>query len=149
LFREFTAEMETLGKIKHHNLVPLLGYCKIGEERLLVYEYMQHGSLEDMLHGMKKENETTLCWEERKKIARGAAKGLCFLHHNCIPHIIHRDMKSSNVLLDGEMEARVSDFGMARLISALDTHLSVSTLAGTPGYVILYNFNMFFYNCST
>ncbi|KAF3332397.1 serine/threonine-protein kinase BRI1-like 2 [Carex littledalei] len=133
--REFTAEMETLGKIKHRNLVPLLGYCKIGEERLLVYEYMEFGSLEDMLHGMKKENEKILSWKERKKIARGAAKGLCFLHHNCIPHIIHRDMKSSNVLLDGQMEARVSDFGMARLISALDTHLSVSTLAGTPGYV--------------
>ncbi|XP_068662653.1 serine/threonine-protein kinase BRI1-like 2 [Aristolochia californica] len=131
--REFMAEMETLGKIKHRNLVPLLGYCKVGEERLLVYEFMQFGSLEDMLHGRKK--EMTLTWEERKKIARGAAKGLCFLHHNCIPHIIHRDMKSSNVLLDNEMEARVSDFGMARLISALDTHLSVSTLAGTPGYV--------------
>lgn len=93
-----------------------------------------------MLHGMKKENEKVLSWKERKKIARGAAKGLCFLHHNCIPHIIHRDMKSSNVLLDGQMEARVSDFGMARLISALDTHLSVSTLAGTPGYVIFFNF---------
>ncbi|XP_072971288.1 serine/threonine-protein kinase BRI1-like 2 [Typha angustifolia] len=132
--REFMAEMETLGKIKHKNLVPLLGYCKIGEERLLVYEYMRYGSLEDMIHGTKKAREV-LSWEERKKIARGAAKGLCFLHHNCIPHIIHRDMKSSNVLLDDEMEARVSDFGMARLISALDTHLSVSTLAGTPGYV--------------
>ncbi|OAY63401.1 Serine/threonine-protein kinase BRI1-like 2 [Ananas comosus] len=129
--REFMAEMETLGKIKHKNLVPLLGYCKIGEERLLVYEYMAHGSLEDALHGKKRR----LTWGERKKIALGAAKGLCFLHHNCIPHIIHRDMKSSNVLLDGEMEARVADFGMARLISALDTHLSVSTLAGTPGYV--------------
>lgn len=129
--REFVAEMETLGKIKHKNLVPLLGYCKIGEERLLVYQYMQYGSLEDMLHGKRK----VLSWHERKKITRGAAKGLCFLHHNCIPHIIHRDMKSSNVLLDEEMEARVSDFGMARLISALDTHLSVSTLAGTPGYV--------------
>ncbi|CAI0379025.1 unnamed protein product [Linum tenue] len=122
------AEMETLGKIKHRNLVPLLGYCKVGEERLLVYEYMPFGSLEEVLADV-------LTWEERKKIARGAAKGLCFLHHNCIPHIIHRDMKSSNVLLDKEMEARVSDFGMARLISALDTHLSVSTLAGTPGYV--------------
>ncbi|KAL5721980.1 hypothetical protein ACHQM5_005555 [Ranunculus cassubicifolius] len=133
--REFMAEMETLGKIKHKNLVPLLGYCKIGEERLLVYEFMQFGSLEDMLHGKKKRDGKVLTWEERKKIARGAAKGLCFLHHNCIPHIIHRDMKSSNVLLDHEMEARVSDFGMARLISALDTHLSVSTLAGTPGYV--------------
>ncbi|XP_062205667.1 brassinosteroid LRR receptor kinase BRL2-like [Phragmites australis] len=129
--REFTAEMETLGKIKHKNLVPLLGYCKIGEERLLVYEYMSHGSLEDAVHG----RALRLPWERRKRVARGAAKGLCFLHHNCIPHIIHRDMKSSNVLLDGDMEARVADFGMARLISALDTHLSVSTLAGTPGYV--------------
>ncbi|RWR95929.1 serine/threonine-protein kinase BRI1-like protein 2 [Cinnamomum micranthum f. kanehirae] len=132
--REFMAEMETLGKIKHRNLVPLLGYCKVGEERLLVYEFMRFGSLEDMLHCKRKEGRI-LTWSERKKIARGAAKGLCFLHHNCIPHIIHRDMKSSNVLLDDEMEARVSDFGMARLISALDTHLSVSTLAGTPGYV--------------
>uniref|UniRef100_A0A7N0ZV37 non-specific serine/threonine protein kinase n=1 Tax=Kalanchoe fedtschenkoi TaxID=63787 RepID=A0A7N0ZV37_KALFE len=131
--REFMAEMETLGKIKHKNLVPLLGYCKIGEERLLVYEFMEYGSLEEVLHGRSKTR--VLTWEERKKIARGAAKGLCFLHHNCIPHIIHRDMKSSNVLLDQQMEARVSDFGMARLISALDTHLSVSTLAGTPGYV--------------
>ncbi|XP_051145745.1 serine/threonine-protein kinase BRI1-like 2 [Andrographis paniculata] len=130
--REFMAEMETLGKIKHKNLVPLLGYCKVGEERLLVYEFMEYGSLEEMLHGR---GRRVLTWEERKKIGRGAAKGLCFLHHNCIPHIIHRDMKSSNVLLDNEMEARVSDFGMARLISALDTHLSVSTLAGTPGYV--------------
>ncbi|GLJ46628.1 hypothetical protein SUGI_0982550 [Cryptomeria japonica] len=131
--REFMAEMETLGKIKHRNLVPLLGYCKVGEERLLVYEYMEYGSLEDMLHGDKA--KTLLTWDVRKQIARGAAKGLAFLHHNCIPHIIHRDMKSSNVLLDKNMEARVSDFGMARLISALDTHLSVSTLAGTPGYV--------------
>uniref|UniRef100_A0ACD5UHW6 Uncharacterized protein n=1 Tax=Avena sativa TaxID=4498 RepID=A0ACD5UHW6_AVESA len=140
--REFMAEMETLGKIKHRNLVPLLGYSKVGEERLLVYEYMTNGSLEDMLHlhhepvgGGPLLAAPSLSWEQRKKVARGAAKGLCFLHHNCIPHIIHRDMKSSNVLLDSDMEARVADFGMARLISALDTHLSVSTLAGTPGYV--------------
>ncbi|XAR47997.1 Non-specific serine/threonine protein kinase [Bertholletia excelsa] len=134
--REFMAEMETLGKVRHRNLVPLLGYCKVGEERLLVYEFMEFGSLEEMLHvRTKTRDRRILTWEERKKIARGAAKGLCFLHHNCIPHIIHRDMKSSNVLLDREMEARVADFGMARLISALDTHLSVSTLAGTPGYV--------------
>ncbi|MCO5553603.1 hypothetical protein L7F22_007128 [Adiantum nelumboides] len=132
--REFTAEMETLGKIKHRNLVPLLGYCKVGEERLLVYEYMQGGSLEEVLHGGK-EGRERVTWDIRKQIAKGAARGLAFLHHNCIPHIIHRDMKSSNVLLDRDWEARVSDFGMARLISALDTHLSVSTLAGTPGYV--------------
>ncbi|GAB2254202.1 hypothetical protein Droror1_Dr00022011 [Drosera rotundifolia] len=132
--REFTAEMETIGKIKHRNLVPLLGYCKVGEERLLVYEYMKYGSLEDVLQDRRKAG-IKLSWAARMKIALGAARGLAFLHHNCIPHIIHRDMKSSNVLLDEHLEARVSDFGMARLVSAMDTHLSVSTLAGTPGYV--------------
>ncbi|CAN6450565.1 unnamed protein product [Victoria cruziana] len=134
--REFMAEMETIGKIKHRNLVPLLGYCRIGEERLLVYEYMKWGSLENVLHDKAKGAATAkLNWAARKKIAIGAARGLAFLHHSCIPHIIHRDMKSSNVLLDENLEARVSDFGMARLMNALDTHLSVSTLAGTPGYV--------------
>ncbi|KAK3200206.1 hypothetical protein Dsin_023621 [Dipteronia sinensis] len=133
--REFMAEMETIGKIKHRNLVPLLGYCKIGEERLLVYEYMKWGSLESVLHDRAKGGATRLDWAARKKIAIGSARGLAFLHHSCIPHIIHRDMKSSNVLLDENFEARVSDFGMARLVNALDTHLSVSTLAGTPGYV--------------
>jgi len=132
--REFTAEMETIGKIKHRNLVPLLGYCKIGDERLLVYEYMKHGSLDVVLHDKAKAS-VKLDWAARKKIAIGSARGLAFLHHSCIPHIIHRDMKSSNVLLDSNLDARVSDFGMARLMNALDTHLSVSTLAGTPGYV--------------
>ncbi|KAL3643224.1 hypothetical protein CASFOL_014039 [Castilleja foliolosa] len=133
--REFMAEMETIGKIKHRNLVPLLGYCRVGEERLLVYEYMKWGSLEAVLHDREKVGGTGLDWAARKKIAIGSARGLAFLHHSCIPHIIHRDMKSSNVLLDENFEARVSDFGMARLVNALDTHLSVSNLAGTPGYV--------------
>ncbi|KAG0451479.1 hypothetical protein HPP92_026227 [Vanilla planifolia] len=132
--REFMAEMETIGKIKHRNLVPLLGYCKVGEERLLVYEYMRFGSLDMVLHDSSK-GTPRLDWAARKKIAIGSARGLAFLHHSCIPHIIHRDMKSSNVLIDENLEARVSDFGMARLVNALDTHLSVSTLAGTPGYV--------------
>ncbi|XP_059666623.1 receptor-like protein kinase BRI1-like 3 [Cornus florida] len=133
--REFVAEIETIGKIKHRNLVPLLGYCKIGEERLLVYEYMKWGSLEDVLHDRAKGRDSELDWAARKKIAIGSARGLAFLHHSCLPHIIHRDFKSSNVLIDENFEARVSDFGMARLVNALDTHLSVSTLAGTPGYV--------------
>lgn len=133
--REFMAEMETIGKIKHRNLVPLLGYCRVGEERLLVYEYMKWGSLEAVLHDGEKIGGAHLDWPARKRIAIGSARGLAFLHHSCIPHIIHRDMKSSNVLLDENFEARVSDFGMARLVNALDTHLSVSTLAGTPGYV--------------
>ncbi|XP_073310455.1 brassinosteroid LRR receptor kinase-like [Primulina huaijiensis] len=132
--REFTAEMETIGKIKHRNLVSLLGYCKVGEERLLVYEYMKYGSLEDVLHDRKKIG-IKLNWAARRKLVIGSARGLAFLHHSCIPHIIHRDMKSSNVLVDENFEARVSDFGMARHVSVMDTHLSVSTLAGTPGYV--------------
>ncbi|XP_062195448.1 brassinosteroid LRR receptor kinase BRL3-like isoform X2 [Phragmites australis] len=132
--REFTAEMETIGKIKHRNLVPLLGYCKIGDERLLVYEYMKNGSLDVVLHE-KAETAVNLDWAARKKIAVGSARGLAFLHHSCIPHIIHRDMKSSNVLLDGNLDAYVSDFGMARLMNALDSHLTVSMLSGTPGYV--------------
>ncbi|KAK7401456.1 hypothetical protein VNO78_12956 [Psophocarpus tetragonolobus] len=133
--REFMAEMETIGKIKHRNLVQLLGYCKVGEERLLVYEFMKWGSLEAVLHERAKGGGSKLDWSARKKIAIGSARGLAFLHHSCIPHIIHRDMKSSNILLDENFEARVSDFGMARLVNALDTHLTVSTLAGTPGYV--------------
>ncbi|XP_073140836.1 brassinosteroid LRR receptor kinase-like [Henckelia pumila] len=132
--REFTAEMETIGKVKHRNLVSLLGYCKVGEERLLVYEYMKYGSLEDVLHDRKKIG-IKLNWAGRRKLIIGSARGLAFLHHNCIPHIIHRDMKSSNVLVDENFEARVSDFGMARHVNVMDTHLSVSTLAGTPGYV--------------
>ncbi|XP_023734615.1 systemin receptor SR160 [Lactuca sativa] len=132
--REFMAEMETIGKIKHRNLVPLLGYCKVRDERLLVYEYMKFGSLDMVLQNRSK-TRIKLDWPTRRKIAIGSARGLAFLHHNCNPHIIHRDMKSSNVLLDENLEARVSDFGMARHMSAMDTHLSVSTLAGTPGYV--------------
>ncbi|KMZ60070.1 hypothetical protein ZOSMA_60G00080 [Zostera marina] len=150
--REFMAEMETVGRIKHKNLVPLLGYCKVGNERLLVYEYMKHGSLEDALtskmgeDNKKSPDSTTrkhtyscdglsLNWDMRRKIAIGSAKGLAFLHHNCVPHIIHRDMKSSNVLIDSTMEGRVSDFGMARVANAIDTHVIVTQLSGTPGYV--------------
>ncbi|KAA8523480.1 hypothetical protein F0562_009903 [Nyssa sinensis] len=82
-----------------------------------------------------KEGALSLTGQLERRSPVGSARGLAFLHHSCIPHIIHRDMKSSNVLLDENFEARVSDFGMARLVNALDTHLSVSTLAGTPGYV--------------
>lgn len=131
--REFLAEMETLGKVKHRNLVPLLGYCSFGEEKLLVYDYMVHGSLDLWLRNRADALEV-LDWTKRFKIAMGAARGLAFLHHGFIPHIIHRDMKASNILLDADFEPKVADFGLARLISACETHVSTD-IAGTFGYI--------------
>ncbi|KAK1310846.1 Leucine-rich repeat receptor protein kinase EXS [Acorus calamus] len=131
--REFLAEMETIGKVKHPNLVPLLGYCVFSDERFLVYEYMENGSLETWLRNRDDAREA-LDWATRLKICLGSACGLAFLHHGFVPHIIHRDMKSSNILLDRAFEARVSDFGLARIISACETHVSTD-LAGTFGYI--------------
>lgn len=131
--REFLAEMETLGKVKHRNLVPLLGYCSFGDEKLLVYDFMVNGSLDYWLRNRADALEV-LDWPKRFKIAMGSARGLAFLHHGFIPHIIHRDMKSSNILLDADFEPRVADFGLARLISACETHVSTD-IAGTFGYI--------------
>ncbi|THU67651.1 hypothetical protein C4D60_Mb05t26960 [Musa balbisiana] len=131
--REFLAEMETIGKVKHRNLVPLLGYCVFGDERFLIYEYMENGSLEVWLRN-RADAVDALSWPVRLKICLGSARGLAFLHHGFVPHIIHRDMKSSNILLDKDFEPRVSDFGLARIISACETHVSTD-LAGTFGYI--------------
>ncbi|KAK9289016.1 hypothetical protein L1049_017487 [Liquidambar formosana] len=131
--REFLAEMETIGKVKHENLVPLLGYCVFGEERFLIYEYMENGSLDVWLRNRADAVEA-LDWPTRFKICLGSARGLAFLHHGFVPHIIHRDIKSSNILLDGRFEPRVSDFGLARIISAYESHVS-TILAGTFGYI--------------
>jgi Leucine-rich repeat (LRR) protein len=131
--REFIAEMETLGKVKHQNLVALLGYCSLGEEKLLVYEYMVNGSLDLWLRNRSGALDV-LDWPKRFKIATGAACGLAFLHHGFTPHIIHRDIKASNILLNENFEPRVADFGLARLISACETHVSTD-IAGTFGYI--------------
>lgn len=131
--REFLAEMETLGKVKHRNLVPLLGYCSFGEEKLLVYEYMVNGSLDLWLRNRTGALDV-LGWSKRLKIAVGAARGIAFLHHGFIPHIIHRDIKASNILLNEDFEPKVADFGLARLISACETHVSTD-IAGTFGYI--------------
>lgn len=122
--------METLGIVKHQNLVQLLGYCSVGEEKLLVYEYMVNGSLDDWLRN----RAASLDWGKRCKIAYGTARGIAFLHHGFKPHIIHRDIKTSNILLNDYFEAKVSDFGLARLISDCESHVSTDT-AGTIGYV--------------
>ncbi|KAL2527260.1 Leucine-rich repeat receptor protein kinase EMS1 [Abeliophyllum distichum] len=131
--REFIAEMETLGKVKHRNLVPLFGYCSYGEEKVLVYEYMVNGSLDQWLRN-RTGTLDVLDWSKRYKIAVGAARGLAFLHHGFIPHIIHRDIKASNILLNEDFEPKVADFGLARLISACETHVSTE-IAGTFGYI--------------
>lgn len=123
----------TISQVKHRNLVPLLGYCTLDEEKLLVYEYMVNGSLDLWLRNRSGALDI-LDWSKRFKIALGAAQGLAFLHHGFIPHIIHRDIKASNILLDQDFEPKVADFGLARLISAFDTHVSTD-IAGTFGYI--------------
>jgi hypothetical protein len=133
--RQFRAEMETLGELHHRNLVPLLGYCVVAQERLLVYKHMANGSLKYRLHdAFEKE---PLDWKTRLKIAIGASRGFAWLHHSCNPRIIHRNISSSCILLDEDFEARITDFGLARLMNPVDTHIStfVNGDFGDVGYV--------------
>ncbi|XP_024973681.1 probable serine/threonine-protein kinase PIX13 [Cynara cardunculus var. scolymus] len=128
--KEWQAEVKFLGKFSHPNLVKLLGYCWEDREFLLVYEYMQKGSLEN--HLFKKCTEP-LSWSTRIKIATGAAKGLAFLH-NTEKTVIYRDFKPSNILLDGDYNAKLSDFGLAKLGPANgESHVSTGVV-GTYGY---------------
>lgn len=131
--REFQAEIEALSRAQHPNLVRLQGYCKYKNDRLLLYTYMENGSLDYWLHE-KTDGPTSLEWETRLLIARGAAKGLAYLHQSCEPRILHRDIKSSNILLNEKFEAHLADFGLARLILPYDTHVSTD-LVGTLGYI--------------
>lgn len=131
--REFQAEMETLGQIHHENLVSLLGYCCYNEEMLLVYEYFVNGSLDDWLYESEEE-AAKLLFPLRIRIALETARGLAFLHHGCTHLIIHRDMKSSNILLNESFKAVLTDFGMARIMDIDCSHVS-TVVAGTPGYV--------------
>lgn len=131
--REFTAEVEALTVAQHANLVPLWGYYIQGNSRLLIYSYMENGSLDDWLHNRDNAN-SLLDWPTRLKIAQGASQGLSYIHNICKPHIVHRDIKSSNILLDREFRAYVADFGLARLIRPFDTHVTTE-LVGTLGYI--------------
>ncbi|KAF7833417.1 LRR receptor-like serine/threonine-protein kinase ERL1 [Senna tora] len=130
--REFETELETIGSIRHRNLVTLHGYALTPNGNLLFYDYMDNGSLWDLLHGPLK--KVKLDWETRLRIAVGAAEGLAYLHHDCNPRIIHRDIKSSNILLDENFEPHLSDFGIAKSISTTRTHASTYVL-GTIGYI--------------
>ncbi|XP_076881082.1 probably inactive leucine-rich repeat receptor-like protein kinase At5g48380 [Bidens hawaiensis] len=134
--KEFASEMATLGKVKHRNLIPLLGFCVTKTERFLVYKYMSNGTLHDKLHTIT-DNPNPLDWPSRLKIAIGAAKGLAWLHHNCNPRVLHRNISSKCILLDADLEPKISDFGLARLMNPVDTHLStfVNGEFGDLGYV--------------
>ncbi|KAI5084966.1 hypothetical protein GOP47_0001135 [Adiantum capillus-veneris] len=131
--REFEAEMETLGRMKHPNLVELLAYCKVADERVLVYEFVQYGSLDTWLHE-REDGPGQMTWNMRVKIARGSARGLSYLHHESDPHVIHRDIKSSNILLGKDFEPKIADFGLARALSPFISHVSTDA-AGTLGYM--------------
>ncbi|KAJ1262615.1 hypothetical protein BS78_09G122300 [Paspalum vaginatum] len=131
--REFLVEVLMLSLLHHDNLVNLIGYCADGDQRLLVYEFMPLGSLEDHLHDIPPDKEP-LDWNTRMKIAAGAAKGLEYLHDKASPPVIYRDFKSSNILLGEGFHPKLSDFGLAKLGPVGDkTHVSTRVM-GTYGY---------------
>ncbi|KAK2458174.1 hypothetical protein P8452_04852 [Trifolium repens] len=130
---EFAVEVEVLGRVRHRNLLGLRGFYAGGEERLIVYDYMPNHSLLTHLHGQLA-SDCLLDWSRRMSIIIGAAEGLAYLHHEANPHIIHRDIKASNVLLDTEFQAKVADFGFAKLIPAGVSHLT-TRVKGTLGYL--------------
>uniref|UniRef100_A0A803MFP6 non-specific serine/threonine protein kinase n=1 Tax=Chenopodium quinoa TaxID=63459 RepID=A0A803MFP6_CHEQI len=134
---EFVSEMATLGSVKHRDLVPLIGFCLAGKEKLLVYKYMKNGTVYDQLHQGEDGDGCSMEWQTRLKISIGAARGLAWLHHNCNPRIIHRNISSKCILLDADFEPKISDFGLARLMNPIDTHLStfVNGEFGDIGYV--------------
>ncbi|GJU17668.1 probable LRR receptor-like serine/threonine-protein kinase, partial [Tanacetum coccineum] len=154
--QEAASELEYLGRIKHPNLVPLMGYCLAGEQRIAIYDYMENGNLHNLLYDLPlgvqvNEDWSTDTWEEndengiqnvgseallitwqfRHKIALGTARALAFLHHGCSPPIIHRDVKASSVYLDYNLEPRLSDFGLSKIFGNGTTE---DTVRGSPGY---------------
>ncbi|KAK4485885.1 hypothetical protein RD792_008536 [Penstemon davidsonii] len=142
LEKEFLAEIQTLGNIRHYNIVKLLCYISGENMKLLVYQYFENKSLDQWLHGKKREilpvyNSSTvvLNWPVRLHIAIGVAQGLCYMHHDCSPPIIHRDIKSSNILLDSEFNAKIADFGLAKMLLRHGEPETASSVAGTFGYI--------------
>ncbi|CAN1320348.1 Probable receptor-like serine/threonine-protein kinase At4g34500 [Linum perenne] len=133
--KEFKVEVEAIGKVRHKNLVGLIGYCADGSRRMLVYEYVENGNLEQWLHGIDGP-VSPLSWDIRMKIAIGTAKGLAYLHEGLEPKVVHRDVKSSNILLDAKWNPKVSDFGLAKLLGSESSYVTTRVM-GTFGFVVL------------
>ncbi|CAI9762587.1 unnamed protein product [Fraxinus pennsylvanica] len=136
--QEFLAQVSIVSRLKNENAVELLGYCVDGGLRVLAYEYAANGSLHDILHGRKgvkgAQPGPVLTWAQRVKIAVGAAKGLEFLHEKATPHIIHRDIKSSNVLLFDDDVAKIADFDLSNQAPDAAARLHSTRVLGTFGY---------------
>lgn len=131
--KQFRSEMNRLGQFRHPNLAPLLGFCAVEEEKLLVYKYMSNGTLYSLLHG----NGTPMDWATRFRIGLGAARGLAWLHHGCQPPLLHENISSNVILIDDDFDARIVDFGLARLMATSDSNGSsfVNGGLGEFGYV--------------
>ncbi|KAL4627847.1 hypothetical protein ACB092_05G195200 [Castanea dentata] len=128
---QFVTEISTISAVQHRNLVKLYGCCIEGDRRLLVYEYLENGSLDQALFGKSKLH---LDWPTRFSVCLGTARGLAYLHEESRPRIVHRDVKASNILIDGELCPKISDFGLAKLYDDTKTHIS-TRVAGTIGYL--------------
>nr|CAD1823777.1 unnamed protein product [Ananas comosus var. bracteatus] len=134
---EFWAEVSVIGRINHMNLVRLWGFCSEGRHRLLVYEFIDNESLDKYLFGSSSSSGSgrTLSWNQRFKIALGTARGLAYLHHECLEWIIHCDIKPENILLNRDFEPKIADFGLAKLSKRDGSGVNLSKMRGTTGYM--------------